>query len=361
MDEPRRGVRGDRRRLRRRAPHSRRKPPKEEERVPSDETPSLDSGVVAVAGEAVADLVSAEPGGAYVAVPGGSPANVAVGLARLGVPTRMVARIGADPLGRRLLDHLARNGVGTETVVAAREPSSLALVHHDADGVPSFDLRIEGTADWQWTEAEAAGLCLGGVAALHVGSLALVMPPGADVLAGLTRRIRATATISYDPNCRPAVMDGVPDARARIETLLRLADVVKLSDADLAWLRPGGGHESLAEELLSAGVSVVAVTHGAAGSVVTGQRCPPCRVPAYRTDVVDTVGAGDSYMGTVLAGLNRRGLLGAGRREALRSLNSASLVEVFDEAARAAALTCSRRGADPPTRAELDAFRGPTM
>jgi fructokinase len=151
-------------------------------------------------------------------------------------------------------------------------------------------------------------------------------------------------------------MDGVPGARPRIEALLRLADIVKLSDADLEWLRPHGGQEEFADELLSAGVSVVAVTHGAAGSVVTGRRCPPQRVPAYRTDVVDTTGAGDSYMSAVLAGLGRRGLLGAGRRDTLRSAEAPTLVDVFDEASRAAALTCSRRGADPPTRAELDAF-----
>jgi fructokinase len=314
-----------------------------------------ESGTVAVAGEAVVDLVAGEPGGAYVAVPGGSPANVAVGLARLGVPVRMVARIGADPLGRTLREHLTRNGVDAAMVVSAREPSSLAVVHHDAHGVPSFDLRIEGTADWQWTEAEAAALRLEGVAALHVGSLAMALPPGADVLAGLVRRVRATATVSYDPNCRPAVMDGVPGARARVEALLRLADVVKVSDADLEWLRPGGGPEEFAAELLSAGASVVAVTRGASGSVVAARGCPPRHVPAYHADVVDTTGAGDAYMSAVLAGLHRRGLLGAGRREALRAAGVAALLPVFDEASRAAALTCSRRGADPPTSAELDA------
>ena len=256
--------------------------------------PADDAGIVAVAGECVVDLV-AEPGGAYVPLPGGSPANVAVGLARLGVPTRMIARIGGDPFGRTLRDHLVRNGVGTETVVSAPEPSSVAFVHHDADGVPSFDLRIAGTADWQWAEAEVIGPHLDGLSALHIGSLALVMPPGADVLAGLARRLRGEATITYDPNCRPAVMDGVPDARARIEALLRVADVVKVSDADLAWLRPGRDHEGFADELVSAGVSVVAVTHGAAGSVVTGRRCPALRVPAHPTEVVDTTGAGDQY------------------------------------------------------------------
>ncbi len=317
----------------------------------SDET-----GVVAVAGECVVDLVAGEPGGAYVPLPGGSPANVAVGLARLGVPVEMIARIGGDAFGRTLRGHLAGNGVGMGLTVAAREPSSVAFVRQDEDGVPAFDLRIAGAADWQWTEAEAAGLRLGGVAALHVGSLAMVVPPGADVLAALVRRLRADATISYDPNCRP-VMDGVHDARARVEALLRVADVVKVSDADLAWLRPGRGQAGFAEELLAAGASVVAVTRGADGSVVAGQCCPPRRVPACPADVVDTVGAGDAYMSAVLAGLGRRGLLGAGRREALRSAGAEVLAGVFDEAARAAALTCGRRGADPPTRAELDAYR----
>lgn len=322
------------------------------------------TGIVAVAGECVVDLVAGPAAGAYVALPGGSPANVAVGLARLGVPTEMVARIGADPFGRTLREHLVRNGVGTGLTVAAAEVSSVAFVHHDADGVPSFDLRIGGTADWQWTEAEIAGLRREGwPAALHIGSLAMVMPPGADVLAGFAREARAEATVSYDPNCRPAVMDQVPDARTRVETLLRVADIVKISDADLAWLRPEGGRaghdrpEAFAEELLSAGVSIVAVTYGARGSVIAGHRCPPRRLPAHRTDLVDTIGAGDSYMSTVLAGLGRRGLLGAGRRDALGSAEAAVLTEVFDEASRAAALTCSRRGADPPTREELEAFR----
>jgi fructokinase len=320
--------------------------------------PSHENGVVAVAGEALIDLVAAEPGGPYLALPGGSPANVAVGLARLGVPTRMVARLGEDPFGRLLRDHLERNGVGTGTVVRAAEPASVAFVHPGADGTPEYDLRLAGTADWQWTEAEAAGLRRDGLAALHIGSLAMVMPPGADVLAGLARQVGADVTVSYDPNCRPGVMDALPDARPRIEALLRMADIVKLSDADLAWLRPDAGHERFTGELLSAGVSVVAVTLGASGSVVAGQRFAPRRVPAYRAetpdDGADTVGAGDSYMSAVLAGLRRRGLLG---RDALRDAGETALAEVFDEAARAAALTCARRGADPPTGEELAAFR----
>lgn len=318
--------------------------------------PSPETGVVAVAGECVVDLVAARPGDAYRPLPGGSSANVAVGLARLGVPARMIARISRDPFGRLLGAHLSANGVDTGRVVDAAEPSSVAFVHPGSDG---FDLRIDGTADWQWTSGETTGLLGDDLAALHVGSVAMVLPPGADVLADLVRRARATLTVGYDPNCRPAVMARVPDARDRVEALMRAADIVKISDADLEWLRPGSDPRRFAEDLLSAGVSVVAVTRGAAGSLIAGPGCPPSRVPAYRTTVVDTVGAGDSYMSTVLAGLHRRGLLGADRRAALRSATPATLTAVFDEASRAAALTCGRQGADPPTRAELAAFHPP--
>ncbi|MCO5998209.1 carbohydrate kinase family protein [Actinoallomurus rhizosphaericola] len=314
-----------------------------------------DARVVAVAGEAIIDLVAERPGGPYLALPGGSPANVAVGLARLGVPTRMIARIGEDPFGRTLRDHLVRNGVDTRAAAAAAEPSSVAFVHHEAGGPPSYDLRLAGTADWQWTAEELARVPLGDVAALHVGSLAMVLPPGADALAGLVRRARETATIGYDPNCRPDVMAAVPDARARIEALLRTADVVKISDADLEWLRSDAEPRRFAAGLVEETGGVVIVTLGAEGVLVAAPRLAPLHLPARAVEVVDTVGAGDSYMSAVLAGLYERGLLGAERRDALRAAPGSVITEVCAEAARAAAITCGRRGADPPTRAELAA------
>ncbi len=312
-----------------------------------------DTRAVAVAGEAIVDLVAEGPDGPYLALPGGSPANVAVGLARLGVPVRMLARIGGDPFGHLLRAHLERNGVGMEAVVRAAEPSSVAFVHHHGDAPPAFDLRLDGTADWQWTDAELRGLPGGDVAALHVGSLATVLPPGAGRLAALAHRARATATISYDPNCRPDVMARVPDARDRAEELLRAADVVKASDADLELLRPGADPEAFAAELVAAGAGLVVVTLGADGAIVAAGRLSPRRLPAAPADVVDTVGAGDAYMSAVLAGLRERGLLGAESRAALRSAPPELVLEVCGTAARAAALTCGRRGADPPTRDEL--------
>lgn len=311
-----------------------------------------------MAGEAIIDLVAAEPGGPFLALPGGSPANVAVGLARLGAPVRMIARVADDPFGRIIREHLTRNGVGTDGVVPAAEPSSVAIVHHNADGSPWYDLRLTGTADWQWSHAEIAAVPLDDVAALHVGSLAMVLPPGAGPLAELVRRVRGTATISYDPNCRPDVMEPVADARARIGELLRSADIVKISDDDLAWLRPGDDPARFAAELVSGsdradGPALAIVTLGGDGALVAARRVPPVHLPADPVKVIDTVGAGDSYMSAVLAGLHGRGLLGARHRAALRTLTVAEVTEVCTEAARAAALTCGRRGADPPTRAEL--------
>ena len=174
----------------------------------------------------------------FEARPGGSPANVAVGLARLGVPARMLARIADDMLGRRLRDHLAANDVDLAHVVAATEQTSMAMVALGADGVPSYDFRIAGTADWQWTPDELKGALDGPVVALHSGSLALTMQPGAAVLRELMAKAAATATISYDPNCRPMLMGDPADVLAGVHELLAVADVVKVSSEDLAWLSP---------------------------------------------------------------------------------------------------------------------------
>ena len=197
------------------------------------------AGVVAVAGEALVDFVPAGGPGVFRAAPGGSPANVAVGLARQEVPTRLLARIADDLLGHRLRAHLDGNGVDLSFAVRAAEPTSLAIVAVGRDGVVEYDFRVEGTADWQWRDHELDGALDGEVVALHAGSLALTMAPGADVLQRLLAEARQAMTVSYDPNCRPLLM-GSPDAvRGRIESLVALADVVKASADDLDWLLPG--------------------------------------------------------------------------------------------------------------------------
>ncbi|MHA6793143.1 carbohydrate kinase family protein [Pseudonocardia bannensis] len=319
-------------------------------------------GVVAVAGEALVDVVPAPVGGYFELAPGGSPANVAVGLARLGVPARLLARIADDLLGRRLRAHLEGNGVDLGHVVAAAEPTSLALVSVGPDGGASYDFRISGTADWQWTAAELADALdpgvLGAVLAVHSGSLALTMPPGAAALRELLARARPTATISYDPNCRPLLMGDPADVLVGVHELLAIADVVKVSAEDLHWLLPGATPEAVVEDWLGRGPAIVAVTLGADGVVAGSGSGFRARRSGRPVEVVDTVGAGDTFSAALLAGLHRRGLLGAAARPALRAIDAATLEAVLDGAVAAAAITCSRRGADPPTAAELATGEG---
>lgn len=312
----------------------------------------MTSGIVAVAGEALVDLVPAPVGGYLEIAPGGSPANVAVGLARLGVPVRMLARLADDPLGRRMRAHLADNGVALDHAVPAVEQTSMALVTVDDDGVPSYDFRVDGTADWQWTADELAPALDGPVVAVHSGSLALTTEPGATPLRALLERAAATATVSYDPNCRPLLMGDPAGVLAGVHALLAVADVVKVSSEDLEWL--GLSPEAALEDWLARGPAVVAVTLGGDGVLAGTADGVRTRRPGIAVTVVDTVGAGDTFSAALLAGLYARDLLGASRRPELRALDTATLDALLDHAARAAAITCSRRGCDPPTAAELE-------
>ncbi|MFC5237201.1 carbohydrate kinase family protein [Pseudonocardia zijingensis] len=313
--------------------------------------------MVAVAGEALVDMVPAPVGEYFEAAPGGSPANVAVALARLGVPARLLARIADDMLGRRVRDHLTGNGVQLDHAVRATEQTTLAMVSVGPDGGASYDFRVAGTADWQWSADELDGALDGPVVALHSGSLALTMPPGAAALRELITKAADTATISYDPNCRPLLMGEPADVLAGVHELLAVADVVKVSNEDLEWLLPGTRPEQVVEDWLARGPAVVAITLGGDGVLAGTASGVRARRPGVPITVIDTVGAGDTFSAALLAGLHRRGLLGAANRPALRAVDADTLDTLLDEAALAAAITCSRRGADPPTADDLAAFR----
>ncbi len=308
--------------------------------------------VVAVAGEVITDLVPAGADGLFQAAPGGSPANVAVGLARLDVPARMLARLSDDVLGRRLRAHLQANGVDLSHSVAAAEASSLAIVALQDDGSAAYDFRVDGTADWQWTDDELA-TALDGVSALHVGSLAVTTPPGGAVLRRLAARAADSATVSFDPNVRQLLMGPAEEVLGVVHELLAVADIVKASDEDVAWLEPGRTAEEVAADWLSHGPALVVVTLGGDGAVAVGAASGTVRRPGARVDVIDTVGAGDSFMSALLAGLARRDLLGAARRASLQVLPPGEVGALLDEAIAASAITCSRPGADPPRSGEL--------
>ncbi|WP_165990084.1 carbohydrate kinase [Streptomyces sp. YIM 98790] len=306
---------------------------------------------ITVLGECVADAFTAPQSAAgelaLRVLPGGGPANTAVALARLGTPTRFLARLSGDVFGRLFRDRLAGSGVGLADAVAAAEPSTLAVADLAPDGQAAYTFHAEGTADWQWTPAELAAVDLTGTACVHSGSLALVREPGAPVIEEFLARASASATVSLDPNVRPLL---VPPAvyRERLGRWCGTADILRLSEEDLELLLPGVPAERACDDWHAAGVHLVVVTRGARGALASldGRRVT---VAAPRTEVVDTVGAGDSFTAGLLHHLGGRGLLG-GR---LDRVGPQDVADACAFAVRVAALTCSVPGPNPPWPGQL--------
>lgn len=305
---------------------------------------SVPEPAVVVAGDALVDLTpttSVNGTAAYEPHPGGSSLNVAVGLGRLGVPVALLARVSTDGFGRLLRDHLSDSAVSPGLLVETRDPTTLAAVVL-ADGQATYSFYANGTAD--------AGLLtehlkpLPPAAALHVGSIALVLEPVASTLEALLRREAGRRLISLDPNVRPGLIPDRDAYLARFEGWVPLVDVLKLSAEDLAWLYPGRSEESVVAGWLGSGVSLVLVTRGASGAwALTASGS--ATVAAPEVEVVDTVGAGDAFMSGALCHLYEKGAL---HRDAVRRLDEASLTSLLDAASLVAADTCTRAGAEPP-------------
>ncbi len=314
--------------------------------------------MITVCGEAVADLVAQEDG-VYRAFPGGSPANVAVALARLGEETSFAGRLSADVFGRAMRKHLENNGVDSRHLVPATQPSTLAVVSFDTERRATYDFWTEGTADWRWNPTDLSVHPAPGVVAFHTGSLASWTPPGDAALLDVFARVRSTGTctLSYDPNVRPRLLGDVDSARDRIEAMVSLAHVVKVSDEDLAWLFPGEDAVELARRWVGLGPELVVVTLGPRGAMAARRDSDsPLQEPSPAVSLVDTIGAGDSFMAALLHALRRAGALGNDPTDRLAAISQTAMGEILRTAAAAAALTCTRGGCDPPTRAELVEF-----
>jgi fructokinase len=305
-----------------------------------------------VVGEALVDLVGQRGGRTFSAHPGGSPANVALGLARLDIPVTLKTRLGRDAFGEMVLAHLEASGVEVDGGTGEGAKTTLAIATLAA-GIASYDFRI----DW---DVEALVPLPVETRCLHTGSLATVLAPGKANVVDLVEREheRGRVTVSYDPNVRPALLGDAARARPDFEHLVAMSDVVKVSDEDLRWLYPDRTDEDVAQGWLASGPALVIVTRGGAGvyAVSVGLELRRAAVPI---DLVDTVGAGDSFTSGLLDGLHRADLIGGARRDALATIDEATLGSVVDAAALIAAITCSKPGADPPTRAEVDAARRP--
>jgi len=300
------------------------------------------AGASVVVGEALVDVV--HRGGTVVEHPGGSPMNVAYGLGKLEHDVSLLTRLGDDDHGKLLRSHLESAAVQLLPGAVDDEPTSVARAEIDADGKATYEFDLV----WRVPGTDLPD----GVTLVHTGSIGAAVDPGASTALDLLRSVRGTATTSYDPNIRPAFFDSPAGALRRVEAFVAAADVVKASDEDLEWLLPGEDVETVAHRWQTMGPALVVVTRGSQGAVAVSG-AGTLHVPAPRVDVVDTVGAGDAFMSGLLHSLAEHDLLGGAALPRLRHLGLGTLESLVTTAIRSASITCSRAGANPPTRAEL--------
>lgn len=298
-----------------------------------------------VVGEALVDVVRRSAGDP-TEHPGGSPANVAIGLGRLGRRVDLLTWLADDAHGDLVRAHLAGSDVHVLAGDGGPERTPVATAHLDAAGAATYDFDLTWDLPGRWDEGNDAP------AVVHTGSIATVLVPGGAAVARLLAERRATSTLTYDPNLRPGLM-GSPEATLPIvERLVALADVIKVSDEDLAWLHPGVAPIEVARDWVRRGPALVVVTLGSEGAIAVTAG-DELTVSAPVVSVVDTVGAGDSFMAGLIDGLWRADLLGAAARDRLRAIDAGTVKKVLSRCATIAAITVSRAGANPPTAAEL--------
>ncbi len=314
--------------------------------------------MIVVCGEALMDVFAAgetATGLMLDARVGGSPFNVAVGLARLAQPVAFLSAVSSGFLGDRLMAALHAEGVNTTAVARPSAPTTLSLVGLNAQGVPAYSFYGHGAADRQLNLADLAALTplAHQVQAVHVGSYATVVEPMASTLRALVERESKRCLIAYDPNLRLNVEPDLQAWQHTVAWMLPRTHLLKISDEDLGLLQPGLALADFAAHALSQGVTWVIVTQGGDGAQAwCAQGHVQVQVPSPRMTVADTVGAGDTFQAALLTWLSEHQALSA---KAIAQLDLAALQTALRFAAAAAAITCSRRGADMPRRAEVAA------
>ncbi|MBG6239965.1 fructokinase [Mycetocola sp. CAN_C7] len=296
----------------------------------SDDITPVAATDVLVVGETIIDIV--ERDGIRTEYVGGSPANVALALGRLGHPVRLVTHIGGDDRGRRARAHLAASNVDVISSVSGRTPTALAHIQADGSAHYTFDIAWDPVTP----ELEVA-------AHVHIGSIAAFLSPGAEKVSQLLGSLPGGVTSSFDPNIRPTIIGAQRDVLEQFEALASGTDVVKLSDEDAQWLYPTVPSAQMVDRLFDLGIRLAVVTRGDDG-LFLASRDAAVDVPAARVTVADTIGSGDSAMGAIIDGV---------QRENLENLSTGALRRIGTWAATVAGVTTSRPGADPPWLEEL--------
>jgi fructokinase len=302
-------------------------------------------------GDALIDFLpakSADGRDAFVPVVGGSCVNVAIGIARLGAPAGFVGGVSTDLFGRMIAEHAQASQVDLRYAARSSRPTTLAIVRA-VDGEPHYAFYDEATAARHWTYRQGS-IPFADIDAIHVGSTTLVDGGAAAQTLAMVEDARGSTTISFDPNCRPNLIGDKAEYVRRMDQFAAHAHIVRLSDTDFAFLYGGSDHAERAEALLAAGTGLFVITRGAQGARAWHRQAGVIEVAAPRVDVVDTIGAGDSFQAGLLFALRAMGRI---RTEPLARISAHELNRALAFAAVCAALTCGRPGADPPRLSEI--------
>ncbi len=304
-------------------------------------------------GEALIDFVPIPGERAYRPLAGGSVMNIAVALGRLEVPVGFFCKLSTDFFGDLLAAHIKGNGVDISLCPRVNGPTTLAFVSlPEKDSTePQFAFYANNAVDRSLEINELPAELDNRVRALHFGSISLVLEPGASALETLMERESNRRIISLDPNIRPAVISNRDAYRQRFESWLAYVDILRLSTADLDWLYPGTDWHALLPGWIESGVKLVLVTEGARGASGVSSSGEIVFVPAIQVEVSDTVGAGDTFLAGALAYLHDHNLLYD--RSRLASLPTDDMRTCLEYASRAAAINCTRAGANPPYKHEM--------
>ena len=305
-----------------------------------------------VCGEALFDVFlgddEGDPGSLqFNARAGGSPFNVAIGIARLGGRASLLTSIATDLLGRRLVEILQRESVSIDYLLRSKRRTTLSMVSVDDNGQPEYVFYGEGSADCSLQPSDLPKIGAG-ILGIHFGSYSLVVRPVADAFACLVAQ-NGDRFVSLDPNIRPTIEADMDIWRDRVDEYVGYTDLLKISAEDMDFLYPGVPRENKIVDWLDRGVSLAVITDGGNDCVAWTKSGDSLRKPIFNSDVVDTVGGGDSFQAALLAKLASD----ENPKQAVKDLNAESLEELITYALAAASITCSRRGADLPSRDDV--------
>ncbi len=299
---------------------------------------------IAVIGEALVDIVVSADG--RVEYAGGSPMNVAFGLGRLGDRVSLLTSLGADERGRTIAAHVADAGVQLVVGSQSAPRTSTATATLDETGAATYDFQID------WSLPEEARLPAAEV--VHTGSIAAFLQPGAAVVVRLLGEHRSGSIVTFDPNIRASLLPDHAQAFAQYEQIARLTHVLKMSDEDAAWLYPGESLDEVLDHILDLGPAVAAITRGGEGALLA-TAVHRYAAPGVSVEVADTIGAGDSFMSALIHSvleLLEKGMTAAELASG-DALPDVELERIGDFCVRCAAITVSRKGANPPWASEL--------